>query len=315
MTMDNGIISETNEGLSCFKDCNNDCVVNVSVIVPVYNTEKYLEKCLESLINQTLKNIEIICVNDGSTDKSCDIIKKYQEKDNRIKLINQSNQKQGAARNNGTKIATGEYIGFVDSDDWVDLDFYEKLYNAAKKYNSDIALATNVRVGNKKTKKRLNIVEEKFVTDLQDKLDISNQVKNPCPTNKIYRLEMLKSNDIVWPEGVYCEDKLYTIKAVYFANGIVTVPNTNYYYYRNPTSTVNSKSKKHLKKLIEDKNNAKKDVLNFLKTKNAEIRDKEFWALKKEVRFLNVPLLTIKESLKTEKYYLFSYIKIGEFRV
>ena len=108
-------------------------MIKVSVIVPVFNTEKYKEKCLNSLINQTLQDIEIICVNDGSTDKSADIIKKFANKDSRFKLINQENKKQGAARNTGMKIAKGEYIGFVDSDDWVDLEYYEKLYNAAKK--------------------------------------------------------------------------------------------------------------------------------------------------------------------------------------
>ena len=122
----------------------------VSVIVPVYNTEKYLEKCLNSLINQTLHDIEVICVNDGSTDNSLNILNQYAQKDNRIKIINQENKMQGAARNAGTQIAAGEYIGFVDSDDWIDLDYFEKLYNAATKYNLDIALATNVRISKNK---------------------------------------------------------------------------------------------------------------------------------------------------------------------
>ena len=284
----------------------------VSVIVPVFNTEKYLAKCLLSLIKQTLKNIEIIIVNDGSTDNSQLIIDEFQKKDSRIKVIKQENQKQGAARNNGTKVATGEYIGYVDSDDWVDLDYFEKLYLSAKKYNSDIALATNVRVHEYKIKKRLNIVREEFVIGLQEKFDIAKQVKNPCPTNKIYRLDMLKNHNIVWPEGVYCEDKLFTVKAVYYANGIVTVPDVQYYYYKNPNSTVNNRSQKHLSKIEVDKKQAKKDVLNFLKEVGADIRDKEFWAEKKEFRFFNIPLFLVKESLKTEKYYLFSIIKIGE---
>ena len=99
----------------------------VSIVVPVYNTEKYLEKCLKSLISQTLKDIEIICVNDGSTDKSSEILQKFADSDTRIKIITQSNQKQGVARNRGMEVALGEYIGFVDSDDWVHLDFFEKL--------------------------------------------------------------------------------------------------------------------------------------------------------------------------------------------
>lgn len=283
--------------------------VNVSIIVPVYNTDKYISKCLESLINQTLKNIEIICVNDGSTDNTLEILNKFASSDSRIKVISQENKRQGAARNRGCEIATGEYIGYIDSDDWVDLDYFEKLYSAAKKYNSDIALATNIRIGNGKTKKRLEITKEEFVTSLQDKIDITHQVNNPCPTNKIYRREMLLKNNITWPEGVYYEDKLYTIQALYYANGVVTVPNINYYYFRNPNSTVKTKSKK----LTIDKENAKREVLNFLKSKNAEIRDGEFWAIKKELRTIfNIPVITIKESLKSERYYILKYIKIGE---
>jgi glycosyltransferase involved in cell wall biosynthesis len=87
---------------------------------------------------QTLKNIEIIFIDDGSTDNSAKILEKYAQKDSRITIITQTNQKQGTARNRGMEIAKGEFIGFVDSDDWVDLDFYEKLYNTAKEYNEDI---------------------------------------------------------------------------------------------------------------------------------------------------------------------------------
>ena len=283
-------------------------MIKVSVIIPVFNTEKYINKCLSSLVNQTLDDIEIICVNDGSTDNSLEIIEKIANNDARIKIINQKHKKQGAARNAGLKIAEGEYIGFVDSDDWIDLNYYEMLYNTAKKYDADIALATNVRIGNGKTKKRLEITEEKTAETLQEKIDIGNQVKNPCPTNKIYRHSMLKDNNIIWPEGVFCEDKLFTIQAIYYANKIVTVPDVNYYYFRNPNSTVHTKSEKH----TLDKNNAKKAVLNFLREQNAQIRDKEFWAITEQKKFLSLPLLTKKESLKTAKYYLLGLVPVLE---
>lgn len=287
----------------------------VSIIVPTYNNEKFIKKCLFSLCKQTLKEVEIIIVDDGSTDDSKAIIEMFAVRDKRIVLIKQDHAKQGAARNKGIKVARGEYIGFVDSDDWIDLDYYEKLYNTAKKYDSDIALATNIRIGNGKTKKRLNIETEVFATTLQEKIDISTQAKNPCPTNKIYRTTLLKNNEIYYPEGVYCEDKLFTIQAIYYANGVVTVPNVNYYYYRNPNSTVNSKKIKHTKILNDDKNKAKLAVLNFLKEKKADIRDKEFWATTKEIRFLGVPIYSEKESLATKKGYIFSYIKIFQRRI
>jgi len=285
-------------------------MAKVSIIVPVYNTEKYLEKCLNSLIKQTLEDIEIICVNDGSTDNSLDILNKFASNDSRIKVISQENKMQGAARNAGMFVASGEYIGFVDSDDWVDFNYYEKLYNAVKKYDVDIALATNVRMSKNKYKKRLNITEEKLYTELQDKIDVCQQWKNECPTNKIYRLSMIKSNDITWPEKVFCEDKLYTIKAVFYANGIVTVPEVNYYYYNNPTSTVNLTLKNHHSRYLRNKNKARREVLKFLKEKNVQLRDKDFWASKIEVKALGITWFRVKESFHTEKGLLFGFIPI-----
>lgn len=286
-------------------------MVDVSVIVPVYNTEKFLQRCLDSLTDQTLKDIEIICVNDGSTDNSLKILEDNAQKDKRIKIVNQENKKQGAARNAGMQIATGEYIGFIDSDDWVDLTYFEKLFKTAKEYDSDIALATNVRIGKNKFKKRLNLESVKKYTELQDKLDICHQWRNECPTNKIYKKSYLEVNNIRWPEGVYCEDKLFTIKAVYFANAVVTVPEVYYYYFDNPKSTVNSCTKEHRKKLNIDKNNARRDVINFLNEQNANVRDKNFWYVKRSIRLFNtIPLFTVKQSTKTTKGILFGFIPV-----
>lgn len=291
----------------------------VSIIVPAYNTEKYIYKCLLSLISQTLKEIEIIIINDGSTDSTPFIIKKFSDADGRIKVITQTNQKQGAARNRGTEIAKGEYIGFVDSDDWVDLNYFERLYRNASNRDSDIALATNVRIGKNKFKPRLNLQTVDKYTELQDKLDVCQQWKNECPTNKIYRKSYLDANNIQWPEGIYCEDKLFTIKAVYFANAVVTVPDVYYYYFDNPKSTVNYYARKHRKKLNNDKNNARRDVINFLKKQNAEVRDKDFWYVdtKSSVYLFGiVPIFTLKKSTKTVKGLLFGllpvYINGGE---
>ena len=282
----------------------------VSVIIPVYNTDKYLEKSLDSLTSQTLKDIEIICVNDGSTDNSLAVLQKYADKDSRIIVINQEHKMQGAARNAGIKIAEGEYIGFVDSDDWVDKDYFEKLYNAVKKYDSDIALATNIRTGHGKTKKRLNITKEEYLTDLQNKVDACHLWKDGCPTNKIYRADLLRENEILFPEGVICEDKIFTTKAVYYANGIVTVPNVYYYYFRNSCSTVKTKGQNVVKNKIDYRNQARLEVLNFLKSKNANLRDKDFWAVTKEIKFLGIPIIKVKESLHTKKCLLFGLIPL-----
>lgn len=290
-------------------------IVKVSVIVPVYNTGKYISKCLESLTNQTLKDIEIICVNDGSTDNSLEILKAFADKDERIKIITQENKKQGAARNCGLQIATGEYIGYIDSDDWVDLNYFENLYNAAQKHNSDIAFCTVVRTGGlKTTKKREHIICEHVATSLQEKFDNSNVFTNPCPTNKIYKKTLLKDNNIVYPEDIYYEDKIFVTKAVYYANSIVSVPETYYYYFRNPHSTVNT----NIKKLCGNKNDkeiARKLVIEFLRENKAQIRDKEIWTTLKSFNVLGIPIFQIKESLYTQRYLLFSIFPIWEKRL
>ena len=112
-------------------------MIKVSVIVPIYNAEKYLRQCLDSIINQTLKDIEIICINDGSTDSSAEICQEYLS-DTRVSYYSKKNEGLAAARDDGMQKATGEYIGFVDSDDWLELDMYEKMYNTAKNSDSDV---------------------------------------------------------------------------------------------------------------------------------------------------------------------------------
>ena len=118
-----------------------DMAPKLSVVVPVYNVENYLSKCLDSILKQTLEDIEIICVNDGSTDGSANILQDYKKKDPRIIVLEQENQGLGAARNTGIRTARGEYIGFVDSDDFIEPTMYEKLYEKACKFQLDIVLS------------------------------------------------------------------------------------------------------------------------------------------------------------------------------
>ena len=117
----------------------NSCI-KVSVIIPIYNTSKYLQECLESVCNQTLNEIEIICINDGSTDRSIDIVKKFAEDDRRILVLDRPNRGAGISRNEAISYANGEYIGFVDSDDWVELNMFEELYNHSKYLDSDLTI-------------------------------------------------------------------------------------------------------------------------------------------------------------------------------
>ncbi len=174
----------------------------VSIIVPVYNSEKYLDKCLDALCNQTLKDIEIIVVNDGSTDGSEEIIKQKMVKNPNIKLYNKKNGGQASARNFGLNKACGEYIFFVDSDDYPELDMCEKMYNAAKENNYDIVCADyfinkdgidtyNKILPNKKSGE-ISIKEYMF--------------SGVAPWMKIYKHEFLTNNHFTFPEGIIYED-------------------------------------------------------------------------------------------------------------
>lgn len=269
----------------------------LSIIIPVYNCELYIERCLESLLNQTLQDLEIILVDDGSKDKSLELIKKFS--DNRIKIFSQTNQGQSKARNTGLDIATGEYIGFVDADDWVDLNFYEKLYNAAKNNNADIAMADFIRKGKNKHKIRLHLIEEKVYTSIEDKIKVSNALKEGCIWNKIYKHEIL--NNLSFNEGMYFEDGPFTLRALFNSNRLATVTGTFYYYFENTKSTV--KTMNHKKQ--NDKIKSRQEMLQFMKANNIQIEDKSFWAVQKKYKFL-----TVMESIKSKKYLLFNVLPI-----
>lgn len=281
-------------------------MAKISVIIPVYNCEKFIEKCLQSLVNQTLTDIEIILVNDGSTDNSQKIIEKFS--DTRIKLINKKNGGQSSARNVGLDVANGEYIGFIDSDDWVDSDFFEKLYNTAKKYNADIAMTDFIRIGPTKYKKRLNISEEKIYEKIENKIKIANALKEGCIWNKIYKKEILTG--LKFNEGMYFEDGPFTIRALYNSNILVTVPNTYYYYYQNPNSTVKKmNAAKHA-----DKQKSKREILDFIKQHNIQIKDKTYWATLKSYKLFNKTLATIQESIHSKRLCLFGVIPLFPYK-
>ena len=202
----------------------------LSVVVLVYNTEYYLKECLDSLINQTLDGIEIICVNDESTDNSLNILKQYAKKYDHIKIINQKNQGGAIAGNNGLKVAKGEYLALVDSDDIVVKDAYEKLYNKAKETDSDIVLGKpNIYIGGYQreiTNKHALWEEERtFVAD--EFLDIYLDVYY---WNKIYKRDFVEKNNIYMiPNKIYADVPLVH-RAYSFAEKISIIPDVVYYW-------------------------------------------------------------------------------------
>lgn len=281
--------------------------IKVSVIVPVYNVEKYLGICLDSITKQTLKEIEIICVNDGSTDNSFDILENRSKEDTRIVIFTQKNKKLGGARNTGMREAKGDYIAFVDSDDWIAPDFLEKLYNAAKKHDADMSCTSVVKFSKEKEEYRNRFIEEKVFYDKSEMFEICE-----CPPcfyvwNKLYRRLFLLEHHLFFKEFVVYEDAEYSTLALIKANKIVTVPDTCYHYRRNPSSITKSKQ---TKKMQLDKYNALKAFLGIIDEYDIKIKKRYRSITKRIFTFFGITIFKIRDNGKDFTYLLFDIIPV-----
>lgn len=281
--------------------------VKLSIIVPVFNTEKYLSECLNSLINQTLKSIEIICVDDGSTDNSLSILEKFHSKDGRVKIIHQENFGVSVARNNGIAMAQGEYIGFVDSDDWVDADFFEKLYNASQKFGAEVVAGDFLWYKGNSQKPKMKYKEEKFYTETSEKVKNALIPKLNYIWNKIYKRESLLKLNIPFEKDRYYEDMIWLVQVIYYMQGFATVPNTFYHYRRHSESIVMQTSAKHL----NDWAYAEKKMLDFMREHNIPILIPCKKAEKVKVALFGIDFLKVEYYLPcTTKYKLFGFLPI-----
>lgn len=213
----------------------------ISIIVPVYNVEDYLCKCIESLINQTLKDIEIILVNDGSTDTSPQICDRYAKKDKRIKVIHKENGGLSDARNTGISVANGKFIAFLDSDDWVNLEMYEKLYSYACVNDADIVQCDFMKVYNEENFSCNNIdTKTELHTGIQalNHLHGNRHGKTVVVWNKIYKKELFR--DIRFPKGRIHEDEFIMYKILHKSNKIIDTNLPMVYYRQRNGSIMNS---------------------------------------------------------------------------
>ncbi|WP_228307722.1 glycosyltransferase [Priestia sp. J2] len=210
--------------------------VKVSVVIPVYNVEKYITECIESLLNQTLEQCEFIFVNDGSKDNSVQIIENYRKKDNRVKLINQENHGVSIARNNGLEIALGEYVGFVDADDYIEKDMYQTLYNCARQNNYDLILSNfeSEIEGHKLITKYSFpigiILDESYIKrEILPYFLKADDLNTAC--NKLYRHKILKENLIRFPENVPLgEDGMFNMSFIGCIDTMIYINYTGYHY-------------------------------------------------------------------------------------
>ena len=249
----------------------NKC--KLSIIVPVYGVEKYIDKCLNSLVKQSLKEIEVIVVNDGTKDNSQKIVDKYVKKyPDKIKSYIKENGGQGSARNYGLKKATGEYIGYVDSDDFVEKDMYKKLYNKAKENNYDIVVCGNYNVSEDYQNKNIDAFINNYNTDLENIFFGKMAV-----WNKIYKRDILIKNKLEFKEKVWYEDLAFTLKAIMNSNTFAFIDEPLYDYLIREGSTMNNSNVQRNLEILD----AFDDILSYIKhNKKEEYFDKvEFLAI------------------------------------
>lgn len=211
----------------------------ISIIVPVYNVEEYLGRCIRSIVNQTYGNLEILLVDDGSKDNSGSLCDEWEKKDPRIKVIHKSNGGLADARNAGLKIATGNYIGFIDSDDWVDIDMYQILHREAKKFDLDIIesdihwLCPGDESGDSGYREGETRTEIYSIPRAMELL-VEEKILRQTVWNKLYRKEVLA--DIFFEKGKLHEDEFWTYRVFGKAGRIGHINAKFYYYFLRPNS-------------------------------------------------------------------------------
>ena len=251
----------------------------ISVIVPIYNVEKYLVACLESIQKQTLKEIEIILVNDGSPDNSGEIAEEFAKNDDRINVIHKNNGGLSSARNEGLLIAKGEYVSFVDSDDWIESTMLEDMYAAAQKVNADVvvsgAIVDYIKEGRSVINNMKNNIhkynDSEFGTvfwELQ-KAKLSNYV-----WNKLYKQSFVKSNGFKFiDDAMPAEDLFFNISVFKKANSLAVINKAYYHYLRRDETSLLSNYQKNLVVVEEKRKVAYEEFFNHFKMFENEYSD------------------------------------------
>lgn len=232
----------------------------VSVIIPVYNTEQYLEACLDSVFGQTLKELEVILVNDGSTDASLRIMEDYQAKyPDRVKLLSKENGGQATARNMAIPLCTGEYVGFVDSDDYIEPEMYECMYRKAKDADADYVECDYVNVKVNQNGEQERIAD--YGSRVREYTCKEDMFIDPmlAPWNKIYRRTLLQESDVRFPEGYIYEDTAFCLKAISLIKRFAFVPEKFVVHYFRGGSTMNVNKSKRVSNIFP----VLKDVITF----------------------------------------------------
>lgn len=247
--------------------------IKISIIVPVYNTSKFLEKCMRSITEQNFKDIEIICVNDGSKDNSLEILEKLQKEDNRIIIVNKENSGSSSARNTALKIAKGKYCLNIDSDDWIEQGYFKALYERAEKDNLDITLSNIIFDHLDKPQKNyilndLKISDIKVITGNEYINIFLTENFNGFTWNKLIKTELYKKNSITYNEKIFMfEDVEVVLRLSKHAEKIGKINSAFYHYIQHQSNGCQNVSIKRLKDIEECFNS----LLEYFKNDNEKI--------------------------------------------
>ena len=277
-------------------------IPKISVLIPVYNVEKYIRRCLDSIKDQTFKDFECILIDDGSPDNCPVICDEYAKIDSRFIVIHQKNAGVSAARNAGLDAAKGEWVCFVDSDDWVELDYLEKLYNEAEKSNADIVGCDLIR----------EEITDSYIQEvplIPNKTSCSSILTGEIPGwlwIKLFKKDFLNDNAIRCIDGLdMCEDTLVSLKAFFYAHRISYVHKALYHYnLYNQGSLTTVLNEKKIKQIIEINEEYKKFLIN------AGVYEKYKNDLRKRYAFSKLWILIDANKMKNEYFNLYSNEKL-----
>ncbi len=264
----------------------------VSIIIPVYNVEAFLPRCLDSITGQTLREIEIICVDDESPDRSIDILRRYAAADARIRIISQKNKRQGGARNTGFEVARGKWVAFIDSDDWLDADYFERLVATAERHNAEIACTSVEKERGSIRKWNVHYTKEECFDDLQAKFDACFCPPNFNTTNKIYLREALAASKVRFKEHALYEDVEYLMLVLTALGPLVTVPGPLYHYVVHGGSTTKGRQTPQKQR---DKYLAHKAFIRHMDTHGLRIGSRYRNLTRRTYDFAGITWLKIKE--------------------
>lgn len=283
--------------------------IKLTVIIPVFNCEKYLSRCLESLLNQSLKDIQIIIVNDASTDNTSQVIKRIKKQNKQILVITSENNKgTGLSRNIGLNYANSEYITFLDADDWVDTNAYNKMIYSLDTTNADIAICgikteyvSPYCSTSRYTYINNNIIDGKFALHLLSRTISQDIFISPMPGNKIIRTKFIKDNNLLFPQRSFCEDDEFFFKAFYYSNKVTLIPDVYQHYFQREDSTMHIFSKRHIDDFIA----CFKEIKKFSKELDDTNITKDYYSyFKKTLSSLLSSLFSSEQNITCQRYYL-----------